>query len=143
MTAFILAIFIGLAIFIFSNMKSQHSIDIYSMSKPVVHEWVKGELGDPQTIMYALYNNENSSMHHGATIIVGKFCRHGKKDCGFYLELLDGEIVLGRIFLPEGITSWHKSIVQKARVDGSKVFEVLCRAEAEHHIKYPQWKNEK
>jgi len=140
MAEFFLVVVIGVAIFVFANMRSSHRQDIMDLSKPVLNSWVVDHNGVLDSIMLTTYRDDQLSVNPGAHMFIGMFKRHEGKDCGFYVEIVDGELVLGRIFFPDGITTWHKSLSMQAKLNRTTLLAMLEAAEREHHKKFPEWR---
>ena len=143
METFLLVVVIGIAIFIFSNMKETHSKEILDVSKPIVNNWIAGKGGLLDSVLLATYNDELLCVNQRARIFVGQFDRSGAETCGFYVEVVDGEIVLSKQYFPDGITSWHTRLSREAKLNGMTLYEMLNLAEENHHKKFPHWKDVK
>lgn len=141
MTAFLLVLVIGIGIFVFSNMKSSHAGEIANLCKPIVEKWVVEHDGKLETLLFKTYNDTTLSTGSGGLIFVGQFGRNSGDSCGFYLEIFDGEVELGRLFFPDGITSWHASLARDAKLNGISLHDALVLAEERHHQKFPHWKD--
>ncbi len=141
MSTFLLVVVIGVAIFIYSNMKSTHSQEIFDVCKPIINNWITEKNGVLETVMSATYNDDSLCVHKGSRIFVGQFDRKEGESCGFYLEVLNGEIALSKQFFPNGITSWHSSLAREAKLHGVTLFEMLNLSESNHHEKFPHWKD--
>jgi hypothetical protein len=141
MTAFFLVVAIGIAIFVFSNMKSSHADEIANLCKSIVEKWVTENDGKLDTLMFKTYNDPTLTTYAGGLIFVGQFRRNRGDSCGFYIEIVGGEIGLGRLFFPDGITSWHASLAREAKINSVTLYDALILAEERHHIKFPEWKD--
>jgi hypothetical protein len=141
MTAFWLVVVIGIALFIFSNMRNSHKQDVFDLCKPIVNAWIAEKNGVLDSVMAATYRDDQLAVHPGAYIFVGQFDRREGNACGFYLEILGGEVAIGRLFLPSGITSWHKNLSMQAKSSQSTLLQMLEIAEEQHHKKNPNWKD--
>lgn len=130
---------IGVALFVFSNMRGSHRQDVIDLCKPVLNSWVVDRNGVLDSVMLTTYRDDQLSVHPGAYIFIGRFKRNEGKDCGFYVEIIEGKVALGRIFFPDGVTSWHKSLSMQAKLNQTTLLEMLERAEREHHKKFPEW----
>ena len=140
MIEFILVVVIAVAIFVVTNMRNSHRQDVMGLSKPVLNSWVLDHNGVLDSLMLTTVRDDQLSVHPGAHMFIGRFKRDEGKDCGFYVEILDGEIVLGRIFFPDGITSWHKNLSMQAKLNQTTLLAMLEFAEEEHHKKFPEWR---
>ncbi len=141
MTEFILVAFIGIAIFVYFAMKKNHSEEVFSLNKPIIEKWVLENNGVLDSLLYATYNDTDLTIYPGSRIFVGQFKRNKGDSCGFYLEIIGGNIEIDRIFFPSGITSWHSSLSQTAKINGIKLLDALIAAETSHHKKFPEWKD--
>jgi len=143
MEAFLIVVGLGIAIFVYSNMKKSHSQDIFDAYSPIINNWVIEKGGVFESILSASYNDYALSVNKGATIFVGKFDRIHGESSGFYIEIHNGIVVLGKQYFPDGITSWHKSLSRDAKLHGITLYELLNKAEARHHEEFPKWKDVK
>ncbi len=143
MIEFILVAVIGIGIFLYFAMKKNHSDEVVSLCKPIIDKWVLEKDGQLDTLFLTTYNDPSLSNFPGARIFVGKFERNKGESCGFYIEIIDGIIAADRIFFPHGITSWHSTLAQSAKLNGIKLLDALIIAEKNHHEKFPEWKNHK
>jgi hypothetical protein len=141
MTAFFLVVAIGVAIFVFSNMKRNHADEIATLFKSVIEKWVVANDGDLDTLLFKTYNDPTLTTCAGGVIFVGQFRRNKGDSCGFYIEIVGGEVGLGRLFFPDGITSWHASLAREAKINNIPLYDALILAEERHHSKFPKWKD--
>ena len=143
MEAFLIVVGLGIAIFVYSNMKKSHSQDIFDAYSPIINNWVIEKGGVFESILSASYSDYALSVNKGATIFVGQFDRIHGESSGFYIEIHNGIVVLGKQYFPVGITSWHKSLSRDAKLHGITLYEILNKAEARHHEEFPKWKDVK
>lgn len=141
MEAFVIVALIGIGIFVFSNMKQKHSYDVADLIRPIINDWVESRNGLLDSVRFSIVDEPSIAENFGARMVVGKFKRKAGADCGFYLEIEAGRVVLGKIYFPDGITSWHKNMTLEAKMYNRTLHDLLNLAERAHHDKYPQWKD--
>ena len=143
MEALILIVIGVVVIYIFSNTKTAHQAEVADLCSPILNNWVTSKNGKLESIMHAQYKDENISIKQNSRIFVGQFDRFEGESCGFYIEISGGEVVVEKIYFPNGITSWHKQLFQQAKIANKKLFDLLNDAEEAHHVKYPSWRDTK
>jgi len=103
-----------------------------------LQNWVSENNGVTRTLMYKFYDDGKLCEVPEAIIAVGEFQLHSSERAGFYVEISNESIVLGRLFFPSGIVSWHNSLSMQARMAGVSLFTALCEAEENHRQSFPK-----
>lgn len=107
----------------------------------ILKQYVKEKDGDSESIRYFFYDDEKISKHSAGIIVVGEFdLNHQEKSAGFYIEIVNNEIILSRLFYPSGLISHHKQMASHAKINGMLLYDVIIIAETNHHEKYPEFK---
>jgi stringent starvation protein B len=122
----------------FSFFKKSRMAGKENMYLRRLQDWVAENDGLTPTLMYKFYDDEKLCEVPESIIAVGEFELHSNERAGFYVEILNDSIVLGRLFFPSGLVSWHKSLSMQAKMAGVSLFTALCRAEENHRQRFPQ-----
>lgn len=136
----ILVIFVGLVVVVWAfigkqkQLKAVQAFNALEWASP----WLQQQGFDEERLIYSSYDDAALAENAGAIILVGTSVYKADKRAGFYLEVVPKfGVVLGEVFQPDGIVSWHKIDANFAKIRSLRLIDVI-RERAVAHQKMMQ-----